>query len=556
MVAKSSEGMLARYLQSRRGRLLLENLMAYLFIAPAGLLIFIFGIFPVAFSFFVSLHRWRRNPEEFRGLDQYVNALGSFAYVLFFWLAVGVLYFGLRTVMQMARETHGERRLLLHSIPGVSLTVTGTVFIVWLFTLLPVILGIPQRLRGQAVTRDSFVNELAASFTYPGVAELGSVLVAVSVGAALIVAAFALVLRGEKTPRVMTLAASASTALTAGAALMALTLAEISTAIDEAQAAGTVLPVWSQVVIIGAGAGLIGLGLWLWQQAVHDTSGRPLVWRAIAVVVLVVAGTALVRELPPALAAADSNVLRGFNVALMFSLFSVPLQIALGLGLAVLLYQKLKGKSIYRMLYFLPYITPFVATSVVFSLIFSHNPASPANQLMNTLGLEAQNWLREPRGLFRLIFGESVPDALTGPGLALVVIILYNVWIYAGYSAVIFLAGLGNISQDFYEAARIDGANGWQQFRHITLPLLSPTTFFLILVATIGTLQAFTQIYLMRKPGGYNAVDTINLTIFNQIQQESPNFGYGSAMAFVLFAVILALTVMQNRAAGRSVFYG
>jgi multiple sugar transport system permease protein len=121
---------------------------------------------------------------------------------------------------------------------------------------------------------------------------------------------------------------------------------------------------------------------------------------------------------------------------------------------------------------------------------------------------------------------------------------------------VIFLAGLGNIPRDFYEAARIDGASSWSQFRFITLPLLSPTTFFLTLIATIGTFQAFTQIFLMRRPGAYEAVDTINIYIFQEIRDTNPDYAYGSAMAFVLFAVILMLTLVQNRLVGRRVFYG
>jgi ABC-type sugar transport system permease subunit len=130
------------------------------------------------------------------------------------------------------------------------------------------------------------------------------------------------------------------------------------------------------------------------------------------------------------------------------------------------------------------------------------------------------------------------------------------VWVYAGYSTVIFLAGLGNIPKELYEAARIDGANGWRVFRHITFPLLSPTTFFLILISTIGTFQAFTQIFLLRQQGAYDAVDTINLYIYQEVQNITPYYGYGSAMAFVLFAVILLLTLFQNRLLGRKVFYG
>ncbi|HEX2621047.1 MAG TPA: sugar ABC transporter permease, partial [Phototrophicaceae bacterium] len=168
----------------------------------------------------------------------------------------------------------------------------------------------------------------------------------------------------------------------------------------------------------------------------------------------------------------------------------------------------------------------------------------------------SQGWLLEPKGIFTLLFGSSVPQWLAGPGLALIVIMIYTTWVYAGYSTVIFLAGLGNIPKELYEAAKIDGASGWQSFRFITLPLLSPTTFFLILIATIGTFQAFTQIFLLRRPGALQAVDTINIYIYQKVSGTTPDYGYGSAMAFVLFAVILILTFFQRRIADRRVFYG
>ena len=145
---------------------------------------------------------------------------------------------------------------------------------------------------------------------------------------------------------------------------------------------------------------------------------------------------------------------------------------------------------------------------------------------------------------------------MAGPSLALIVIIIYTIWTYAGYHTVVFLAGLGNISGELYEAARIDGANGWAVFRHITLPLLSPTTFFLLLVSVIGTFQAFTQIWIMRTPAVTGAVDTVSVFILEQARANNPNLGYGSAMATVLLAVILVLTLIQNRLAKNRVFYG
>src|SRR5690606_36354078 len=96
---------------------------------------------------------------------------------------------------------------------------------------------------------------------------------------------------------------------------------------------------------------------------------------------------------------------------------------------------------------------------------------------------------------------------------------------------------------DLYEAARIDGASRWHEFRFITFPLLSPTTFFLSLIAVIGTFQAFTQIWIMRSPAAGGSVDTVGVYIFRKVTQANPQLGYGSAMAFVLFGVILVLTL-------------
>src|SRR5690606_18049121 len=130
---------------------------------------------------------------------------------------------------------------------------------------------------------------------------------------------------------------------------------------------------------------------------------------------------------------------------------------------------------------------------------------------LQAVGVDPQNWLLEPRGIFQLMFGPDIPAVLAGPSLALVVIMIYTVWTYIGYDTVIFLAGLGNIPGELYEAARIDGASGWGLFRHITLPLLSPTTFFLSLIAIIGTFQAFTQIWIMRTPSSARSVDTVSV---------------------------------------------
>lgn len=124
-----------------------------------------------------------------------------------------------------------------------------------------------------------------------------------------------------------------------------------------------------------------------------------------------------------------------------------------------------------------------------------------------------------------------------------------------GYDTVIYLAGLGNISKELVEAAEIDGAGPWEVFRHITLPLLSPTTYFLSLLAIIGTFKAFNHIWVMRQGSALGTTDTFSVAIFAEFFEKT-RYGYASALAFVLFAVILSLTYINNKIQGSRVFYG
>ena len=133
-------------------------------------------------------------------------------------------------------------------------------------------------------------------------------------------------------------------------------------------------------------------------------------------------------------------------------------------------------------------------------------------------------------------------------------IILYTTWVFVGYDTVIFLAGLGNIPNELYEAAKIDGASGWQLFRRVTIPLLSPTTFFLLLYTVIGTFKAFNHIYIMTLGGPGNATTTSSIFIFQQMYQYN-RYGYSAALSFILFSVILVITIVQNRFTSRSVVY-
>jgi ABC-type sugar transport system permease subunit len=124
-----------------------------------------------------------------------------------------------------------------------------------------------------------------------------------------------------------------------------------------------------------------------------------------------------------------------------------------------------------------------------------------------------------------------------------------------GYNTVIYLAGLGNISKELNDQAEVDGANGWQVFRYVTFPLLSPTTYFLSLIAIIGTFKAFNTIWVLRSNLALGTTDTFSVTIFIEFF-EKLRYGYASALSFVLFAIILVLTFVNNRTQGSRVFYG
>ncbi len=544
-----------RLFNTRRGRVIRENLTAYLFVTPAMLLVFTFGVFPVAFAFFVSLHRWRRFPGEYLGLDNYVRGLGDFAYVVFFWIAIGAVVYGFTLLRKLFKQPE-KLRALLYLIPGAISAAAVLLFVNWAAILLPIILNIPQSLRGQQQSQGLFLSALSASFQTPEAAAVGTQFLIALIGAFVSGWIVWRVVRGSKPGAFWFWATSACLSAATGVLLILLTISEINTALEAARAAGESLPVWSQVILISVGAILVGAGYWLWTRTARSYEGsRAFLIKALIAILLAAGGVILIMEVPRALTLADDDVLHGFNITVMFVLGTVPFQLGIGLFLAVLLFQKIKGKTLFRVVYFLPYIMPFVATSIVFSQLFSHRPDALVNNVINFFGIPDQKWLLEPIGVGTLILGENA-GILSGPGLALVVIMIYTVWTYIGYDTVVFLAGLGNIPTELYEAARIDGADGWATFRHITLPLLSPTTFFLSLIAIIGTFQAFTQIWIMRSPASANSVDTIGVYIFETARASDPSMGYASALSFVLFGAILIFTLVQNRIQGRKVFYG
>ncbi|MBI3521878.1 MAG: sugar ABC transporter permease [Chloroflexi bacterium] len=247
---------------------------------------------------------------------------------------------------------------------------------------------------------------------------------------------------------------------------------------------------------------------------------------------------------------------RSLSTTFTFALLTVPLTMAAALTVAVLLFKPIRGRSFYRTLFYLPYVTSLVAAATIFSYIF-HPNFGIVNEVLGLVGIGPQHWFNEPHGLFELIFsaaGVTLPDWAWGPSLALIGVAIFNIWHFFGFQVVIFMAGLGNISPEYYEAARLDGASERQIFTKITLPLLSPTTFFVFTIAMIGTLRAFESIYVMTNGGPLDTTRTTTMLIFRTFFQQT-QLGLGSAMAFLLTLIILLFTLIQFRVLGRRVHY-
>mgnify|MGYP001167326482 FL=1 len=216
-----------------------------------------------------------------------------------------------------------------------------------------------------------------------------------------------------------------------------------------------------------------------------------------------------------------------------YTLGVVPASILLGLGLAIAV-NKIKFKAFFRAAFFLPVVTSVVAISMVWMWIY-HPNYGLANALLGLIGIEPQRWLSSPKQ-------------------ALLSIIIMSVWREMGYNMVIYLAGLQGISRELYESAKIDGANSWHLFRSITWPLLSPTTFFLVITSLIKSVQVFGQIHTMTQGGPVRSTSVLVYYLYEQAFQ-SFRMGYASSIAYLLFIAIMLVTFVQMRVGNKLVHY-
>jgi len=300
--------------------------------------------------------------------------------------------------------------------------------------------------------------------------------------------------------------------------------------------------------------GLFILGFYVWNRAFQTLSNGKRWAHILGALVLILGGVIFVTGWGLMYNTGNKDFLNSLIVTVYYALGTVPAEIIIGLVLAYILYQDIVGKQVFRMIYFLPYITPSISTAVVFQIIFSSRETSFANRLIGLVGMDPLKWRFEPKPVLNLL-GLNVSGIAGGPSLALLTIIIYGIWSFVGYNTVIFLSGLGNIPKEIYEAAEIDGGSKWDRFWNITIPMISPVTFYLSLIGFIGTFKAFNHIYVMRTPSAQNTVVTTSLLVFDRFYKAN-QYGVATAQAIVLFLVILGLTLAQNKLMEDRVFYG
>lgn len=251
---------------------------------------------------------------------------------------------------------------------------------------------------------------------------------------------------------------------------------------------------------------------------------------------------------------ASEHFWNAIKVTLYYALFTVPAGIMLSLFIALMLNSKIRGLSFYRTMYYLPVITSINAVAIVWNYLFEPQRGF-LNHALGFIGVDPVRWLQEDTGILQFLLGSWWPDWLAGPSVALTAIMIMSVWKGLGYNVIIFLAGLQNIPGHLYEAAHIDGAGPLRCFRHITWPILSPVTFFVLVMSTISSFQVFAQIYIMTPNGGPN--NSCAVIVYYLYEQAMKHFRYGYALAIatVLFGIIFTMTVIQKLFVEKKVHY-
>lgn len=225
----------------------------------------------------------------------------------------------------------------------------------------------------------------------------------------------------------------------------------------------------------------------------------------------------------------DAKFRQALINTIAYAVITVPLTMIASLGLAILLNQKIRARNFFRTMMFFPYVASMVAVTAVWNMLF--NPSmGPVNMILSGLGVEnLPRWSADPNWF-----------------ICMGTVILFSVWKFMGYYMIIYLAGLQGVNPDLYEAASLDGANAWQRFWYVTLPQLRPTTFFVTVMLTIQCFKVY-DIFLMITNFGPGGKTRVLVGYIYDMAFTSRNFGYASAIAMVLFVLVLIVTLVQFR---------
>ncbi len=232
----------------------------------------------------------------------------------------------------------------------------------------------------------------------------------------------------------------------------------------------------------------------------------------------------------------DKNFHTAVKNTIIFVIGVVPISIVISLAIAMMLNSSIKIRGVFRTIYFLPFVTSVVAVAIVWSWIF-HTNYGILNYLLGLVGIDPIRWI-------------------TDPTYAMPALIILSVWKGLGFNIIIFLAGLQNINKQYYLAARVDGASAWQRLKTITIPLLSPTTFFVSIISIISAFKVFDEIFALfgGRPGPGNSTLTVVYYVYQKFYEEW-EFGLASAAAYVLFIIIFLFTLVQLYIGKKKVHY-
>jgi ABC-type sugar transport system permease subunit len=511
-----------------------DNFTGWLFVAPAMLLTTLFGLFPIVFAFYMSIHRWQLTPDRLLCMEgdtfslaacfsQYTKIVGdwygAFVFVLGFFLFVAAYWLWA-----------GEKAPFTKSLTQLSLSQGLVRILVPLMLLVSAFLFVENGFRTFEIINTKLVEPRLSSRLSENAVEAWNQSSQTQVAYD--------VLRGCDGDDLSVEAI----------------LACLNGAVNQVQIEGylqfvtallaTLLSAW--LLFFAHRSGISRTGRY---QETRDW----LIRFAAAFLTMGMAAHLIGVGFSRMSLNGHEDYLHGLTITLYYALGSVPLQLGLGLLLAYVLYQNIHGKEFFRMMFFLPYVTPAVASAVIFRIVF--NPrAGLANNFLGLFGIDQLPWINGANPFLNDFFGLDLSGFWAGPSSAMVSVIVLGIWMYTGYNAVIFLSGLGQIPGDLYEAAEVDGASTFDLFRYITLPLLSPITFYLSILAFIGTFKAFNTIFVMRTDFAQNTVDTAALVIFDTFRVQH-DYGLAAAQAILLFLIILALTQVQRTFFEKQVFY-